>query len=113
MMGTIHRFVGSEEPFDWENVPEKMMDQRDAVGVTGKVLVGPGDGAPNFCIRYLTWSTSQETNSTSLRPPEMSRWASCAWSRRHRMLIRRDGRPRKHSAGAHHMCAGGGPIRLT
>jgi len=53
MMGTIHRFVGSEEPFDWENVPEKMMDQRDAVGVTGKVLVGPEDGAPNFCIRYF------------------------------------------------------------
>ena len=32
MMGTVHRFVGSEETFDWENVPEKMMDQRDAGG---------------------------------------------------------------------------------
>jgi len=36
--------------FDWEGVPEKVVD---APGVTGKVLVGPDDGAPNFCIRYF------------------------------------------------------------
>lgn len=49
-MGTVHRFVGSESAFDWERVPDKAVD---LPGVTGKVLVGPGDDAPNFRIRYF------------------------------------------------------------
>ncbi len=52
-MGTVHRFVGSEGAFDWEGVPEKVIDALDAVGVTGKVLVGPEDGAPHFRMRYF------------------------------------------------------------
>ncbi len=52
-MGTVHHFVGSEGAFDWEGVPEKVIDAPDAVGATGKVLVGPEDGAPNFRIRYF------------------------------------------------------------
>ncbi len=51
-MGTVHRFVGSEGAFDWEGVPEKVYAS-EAVGVTGKVLVGPEDGAPNFRVRYF------------------------------------------------------------
>ncbi len=49
-MGTVHRFVGSESVFDWEDVPDKVVD---VPGVTGKVLVGPEDNAPNFRIRYF------------------------------------------------------------
>lgn len=49
-MGTVHRFVGSESAWDWEGVPDKVVD---VPGVTGKVLVGPGDDAPNFRIRYF------------------------------------------------------------
>ncbi|MCG2768689.1 MAG: cupin domain-containing protein [Anaerolineae bacterium] len=52
-MGTIHRFVGSKSTFDWESVPEKMVDAPDTVGVTGKVLVGAKDGALDFRIRYF------------------------------------------------------------
>lgn len=52
-MGTVHRFVGSESMFDWEGVSEKMVNAPDAVGVTGKVLIGPKDGTPNFRIRYF------------------------------------------------------------
>ena len=52
-MGTVHRFVESESMFDWEGVPKKVVDAPEAVGVTGKVLVGPEDGAPNFRLRYF------------------------------------------------------------
>lgn len=52
-MGTVHRFVGLDDTFDWGGVPEKVMDKSGAVGVMGRVLVGPDDGAPNFSIRYF------------------------------------------------------------
>lgn len=49
----MHRFVGTADNFDWENVPEKVVTGPDVAGVTGKVLIGPQDGAPNFRIRYF------------------------------------------------------------
>lgn len=52
-MGTVHRFMGTESLFDWNNVPEKIVDDPKAAGATGKVLIGPDDGAPNFYIRYF------------------------------------------------------------
>ena len=52
-MGVIHRFTGNKTAFDWEDVPEKVIDAANASGVTGKVLVGPADDAPNFRIRYF------------------------------------------------------------
>ncbi|HEY89887.1 MAG TPA: cupin domain-containing protein [Thermoflexia bacterium] len=52
-MGVIHRFIGNETALDWEGVPEKIVDAAGASGVTGKVLVGPKDDAPNFRIRYF------------------------------------------------------------
>ncbi len=52
-MGAVHRFVGSDGAFDWEGVPEKVVDAPDTAGVTGKVLVGPEDSAPNFRMRYF------------------------------------------------------------
>jgi len=52
-MGADHRFAGSDGAFDWEGVPEKVVDALDAVSVTGKVLIGPEDNAPNFRMRYF------------------------------------------------------------
>ncbi len=51
--GVIHHFVGNDVLFDWEHVPEKAIDDNAAPGVSGKVLVGPADNAPNFRIRYF------------------------------------------------------------
>lgn len=52
-MGVIHRFIGNEAAFDWEGVPEKLVDAETTRGVTGKVLIGPKDNAPDFRIRYF------------------------------------------------------------
>ncbi len=53
-MGVVHRFIGSEGRFDWEGVQEKEgLDGPGVVGVSGKILVGPQEGAPNFRIRYF------------------------------------------------------------
>lgn len=52
-MRQIHHFSGSEGAFDWEDVSDKVVDSEDSRAVTGKLLVGPRDGAPNFRIRYF------------------------------------------------------------
>jgi quercetin dioxygenase-like cupin family protein len=52
-MGRLHRFSGVESAFDWEGAPEKEVDPRKSSGVTGKLLIGPQDGASNFRIRYF------------------------------------------------------------
>ncbi len=53
-MGIVHKFVGTEAAYDWEEVPEKEVGgPPEVIGVSGKVLVGPLDGAPNFRIRYF------------------------------------------------------------
>ncbi len=52
-MGRVHRFVGTADSFDWEDVPEKVVTGPGVAGVSGKILVGPLDGAPNFRIRYF------------------------------------------------------------
>lgn len=53
-MGVVHRFTGTEEWFDWEGVQEKEgLDAPGILGVTGKVLIGPKEKAPNFRIRYF------------------------------------------------------------
>ncbi|MGC9399723.1 MAG: sugar-binding domain-containing protein [Anaerolineae bacterium] len=51
--GSLHRFVGDEHRFDWERVPLKAVDNDAAPGVSGKVLIGPMDSAPNFRLRYF------------------------------------------------------------
>jgi len=52
-MGMIHRFNGSVNEYDWEQVVNKAYDQGDVVGATKKVLIGPEDGSDNFRLRYF------------------------------------------------------------
>jgi quercetin dioxygenase-like cupin family protein len=52
-MGVVHRFIGQEDALDWEGVTEQRYDADDVVGVSAKVLVGPGEGAPNYRLRYF------------------------------------------------------------
>ncbi len=51
-MSKVHRFVGLGDAWDWENTPD-LTYMADSKGVTGKMLVGAADGAPNFRIRYF------------------------------------------------------------
>ncbi len=52
-MGTVHKYKGEENAFDWEGVFEKLYQAADVRGVTAKVLIGPAEGAPHFRIRYF------------------------------------------------------------
>ena len=52
-MAVIHRYVGSGEVYQWQDVKPQGYDVPDFSGVVKHVLVGPDDGAPNFIIRYF------------------------------------------------------------
>jgi quercetin dioxygenase-like cupin family protein len=52
-MGTVHRFIGRGNQFEWEGVTENHYDAPDVVGVVKKVLLGPSEGARDFRIRYF------------------------------------------------------------
>lgn len=52
-MGVVHRFVGDDGAFDWEGIPATSYDADDVVGATKRVLIGPGEGAPNYRLRYF------------------------------------------------------------
>ena len=52
-MGIVHRYTGLEGAFNWEGATAKSYESADVKGATGKVLVGPAEGAPHFHIRYF------------------------------------------------------------
>ena len=52
-MGSVHRFIGSGNDYDWEGVPAELYEAEGVHGTVKRVLVGPADGAPNFVIRYF------------------------------------------------------------
>ena len=49
-MGTIRRFDGSAGPWRWRDVA---VETYPRAGVTKQVLIGAGDGARNFALRYF------------------------------------------------------------
>jgi quercetin dioxygenase-like cupin family protein len=52
-MGSVHRQIGEPFSLDWENVRPKEYNIPDVKGVTGKIIIGPQDGKPNYFIRYF------------------------------------------------------------
>jgi len=52
-MGTVHRFIGSEERFNWEEVPGESYNFAGAKGVVRRWLIGEREGAPYFAMRYF------------------------------------------------------------
>lgn len=54
-MGVVHHFTGSidEDIYEWEGVPAQQYEAKAFQGVVKRVLVGPGDGAPDYVIRYF------------------------------------------------------------
>jgi quercetin dioxygenase-like cupin family protein len=60
-MSTIHRFVGLQDRYDWEGVEIRAYGD-EFQGVTRQVLIGPGDGAPNFAIRYFRLEPGTHSN---------------------------------------------------
>ena len=52
-MSTIHRFTGQHSAFNWEHAIHRDYDKDGVRGASGKVLIGPADGAPHFLFRYF------------------------------------------------------------
>jgi len=52
-MSTIHRFNGSSDHFDWENVEAREYAGEAVKGATGKILIGKNEGAEHFVFRYF------------------------------------------------------------
>jgi quercetin dioxygenase-like cupin family protein len=54
-MGIVHRFNGNTEQdrYEWEGVEAEKYDAAGFEGVVKNVLIGPGEQAPNFIIRYF------------------------------------------------------------
>jgi quercetin dioxygenase-like cupin family protein len=52
-MGSVHRFIGSGNDYDWEGVPAELYEAEGVHGAVKRVLIGPADGAPNFVMRYF------------------------------------------------------------
>lgn len=52
-MSVIHRFTGEEFALNWEGATHRDYNSPGVKGATGKVLIGPADGANNFVFRYF------------------------------------------------------------
>jgi quercetin dioxygenase-like cupin family protein len=52
-MGSVHRFIGSGNDYDWEGVPAELYKAEGVHGAVKRVLIGPADEAPNFVMRYF------------------------------------------------------------
>ncbi|MDA8173115.1 MAG: cupin domain-containing protein [Nitrospiraceae bacterium] len=52
-MGTIHRFNGEEDNFNWEGAIPRDYCKPGTRGAEGKILIGKADGATNFIVRYF------------------------------------------------------------
>jgi quercetin dioxygenase-like cupin family protein len=52
-LGTLHRFIGTQDHFDWANVEPIHYEDGAAKGASGKILIGDNDGARNFVFRYF------------------------------------------------------------
>ena len=51
-MGVLHRFIGKDGAFEWEDVEVETYEQGGAIGGTKQVLLGSRDGSVNFGLRY-------------------------------------------------------------
>ncbi len=52
-VGVIRKFRGGGEPFRWDGVAVEEYPQPSGRAVTKQVLIGPGDGAAHFALRYF------------------------------------------------------------
>jgi quercetin dioxygenase-like cupin family protein len=54
MSSAVHRFTGTEFDYNWVGAVAKQIPPEDtAKCATGKVVIGPQDGAENFVFRYF------------------------------------------------------------
>jgi quercetin dioxygenase-like cupin family protein len=52
-MGVIHRHTGDPGRFRWQDVAVETYDRPEVAGVTKQVVIGPGEGAHDFAVRYF------------------------------------------------------------
>jgi quercetin dioxygenase-like cupin family protein len=52
-MSVVHRFTGVAFALDWEGATYREYNGPGVKGASGKILIGPADGAANFVFRYF------------------------------------------------------------
>jgi mannose-6-phosphate isomerase-like protein (cupin superfamily) len=52
-MSVTHSFTGTPDQFDWEGTVTHVYDKPGVRGASGKVILGPKDGAHHFVFRYF------------------------------------------------------------
>jgi len=61
-MACIHRFIGSNNDYRWEDVETVDYAGKGFEGVIKRVLIGPEEDAPYFILRYFRVEPGQHTN---------------------------------------------------
>jgi quercetin dioxygenase-like cupin family protein len=61
-MGSVHRFIGTSSDFQWEGVGLQAYESSEVRGVSVRWLIGPGEGAPNFAVRYFEIAPGERTS---------------------------------------------------
>jgi quercetin dioxygenase-like cupin family protein len=52
-MGVIRKYQSGQGGFEWHGIVRERYDRAEVADVTKQVLLGPGDGAHNFALRYF------------------------------------------------------------
>ena len=52
-MSVIHRFMGTDTDFNWENVLAKEFTNGTSKGASGKIIISAKDNAEYFVFRYI------------------------------------------------------------
>lgn len=60
-MSVIHYFKGKENDYRWEGVPIREYE-KEFVGVTRQVIIGPDEASNNFNIRYFRLEPGKHSN---------------------------------------------------
>ena len=63
-MSVIHRFTGTENDFQWEDVKTRAYEGAFE-GVTKQVPIGPEENSNNFHIRYFRLEPGKSSNQES------------------------------------------------
>lgn len=61
-MGSIHKFTGDGEQFDWQDVPVLRYSGDCARPVRKRELISERDGAEHFVVRYFEVPPHERTN---------------------------------------------------
>jgi quercetin dioxygenase-like cupin family protein len=61
-MSVIHKFIGNQDQFRWNNVQGNALDMDGIQSVTKHVLIGENESAPNSIMRFFNLDPGGHSN---------------------------------------------------